>query len=259
MKYRQIAARLDDRRYEPRQARSRNITARQAWTAFAAINGAMSCQTCSGDAHRTGSETSWASSATMTTPATCSTRSRKNERRIARRGARARRRPLRPDSRNAAWQADLSQPTRMAVGNTRQFSLGLSGQKRGLWHDHEVREGGDIIALVQRECGCDFSQAIDWSGRDNLASLSGRPAMRPPAMHRPSARASGLMSRQHRHNSPTVDFPRRADLARKPRSLWHVCRNLSRLARPSPAARGGRRRSSVSIPLALGQAARRRR
>ena len=46
--------------------------------------------------------------------------------------------------------------------HTVSFSLGLSGQKRGLWHDHEAREGGDIIALVQRECGCDFSQAIDW-------------------------------------------------------------------------------------------------
>ena len=71
------------------------------------------------------------------------------------------------------------------------FSLALSGQKRGLWHDHETREGGDIIALVQRECGCDFSQAIDWLAEYfHIQPTGNAPAIRPRERPKPSAPAA---------------------------------------------------------------------
>jgi hypothetical protein len=48
-------------------------------------------------------------------------------------------------------------------GRKGSLSLAIAGERAGLWHDHEAGTGGDLLALVMRERGCGFRDAVAWA------------------------------------------------------------------------------------------------
>ena len=59
----------------------------------------------------------------------------------------------------------LSSRREMRWGRRGSFSLQLDGPKAGLWFDHELGRGGDIIDLIKLERGCNFNDAWLWARR----------------------------------------------------------------------------------------------
>lgn len=57
-----------------------------------------------------------------------------------------------------------TQATRTAWRFGRRGSLALD-LKRGRWFDHEAGQGGDMLALAQRQQGGDFGRGADWARR----------------------------------------------------------------------------------------------
>lgn len=57
----------------------------------------------------------------------------------------------------------LSSRREVRFGRKGSLSVAVSGPKTGLWHDHEVGEGGDLLSLIQREHRGSFSEAISWA------------------------------------------------------------------------------------------------
>lgn len=50
-------------------------------------------------------------------------------------------------------------------GKHGSLSVMVRGAKRGQWFDHEAQEGGDALALIRRERGGNFAQALDFARR----------------------------------------------------------------------------------------------
>ncbi|MFT8246591.1 toprim domain-containing protein [Roseomonas sp. BN140053] len=48
-------------------------------------------------------------------------------------------------------------------GRKGSMAVSVSGAKRGLWHDHESGQGGDMLALIRRERSGDFSATVAWA------------------------------------------------------------------------------------------------
>src|SRR5262249_11420354 len=59
----------------------------------------------------------------------------------------------------------LSTRREMRWGRKGSFSLQLDGPKAGLWFDHELGRGGDIIDLIKLELDCNFVEAWQWAQR----------------------------------------------------------------------------------------------
>jgi putative DNA primase/helicase len=58
----------------------------------------------------------------------------------------------------------LTTKKEMRWGSKGSFVLTVSGRKSGLWYDHELGVGGDLLALIQhRVCGGTFPRAVDWA------------------------------------------------------------------------------------------------
>jgi len=85
-------------------------------------------------------------------------------------------------------------------GRKGSLSLAIAGERAGLWHDHEAGTGGDLLALVMRERGCGFRDAVAWA----------RGFLGKPAHDRPAPR-------------PTVsrDAPDDAEREQQALQLWH--------------------------------------
>lgn len=54
----------------------------------------------------------------------------------------------------------LSSKTQLRWGSKGSLALQMAGPKAGLWFDHEIGRGGDIIELIKQEQGCDFIEAL---------------------------------------------------------------------------------------------------
>lgn len=103
-------------------------------------------------------------------------------------------------------QALLGPPTYRSRSELRwrrrgSLAMVISGSKAGLWHDHESGEGGDIIALIQRERRCGFAQAVAWA-RSVLGTAPPPPPSRsapspPSAEEDTAARALALWHQAH--------------------------------------------------------------
>jgi len=67
-------------------------------------------------------------------------------------------------------------------GRKGSLALAVAGAKAGLWHDYESGTGGDLLALVMRERGCDFRDALQWAAAflGEPQPLPGRDGRRPP-------------------------------------------------------------------------------
>lgn len=63
----------------------------------------------------------------------------------------------------------------LRFGARGSLSVVIAGRRAGLWHDYETKEGGDLLALVMREQGCSFPEAVDIA-----ATFIGFPAMSAP-------------------------------------------------------------------------------
>jgi putative DNA primase/helicase len=59
----------------------------------------------------------------------------------------------------------LSSRREMRWGRNGSFCLVIDGPKTGLWFDHELGRGGDIIDLIKLEHGCNFVEAWLWAQR----------------------------------------------------------------------------------------------
>lgn len=78
-------------------------------------------------------------------------------------------------------EALLGEPTsrthaELRWGRRGSLALRLSGDRRGLWHDHERGEGGDLLALIRRERRCGFPEAVRFA-----RGLIGEPPPQRPA------------------------------------------------------------------------------
>ena len=65
-------------------------------------------------------------------------------------------------------EALLGKPTfrgrsELRWGRKGSLALAVAGPRAGLWCDHEAGEGGDLLALIQRERRCDFPAALAWA------------------------------------------------------------------------------------------------
>jgi putative DNA primase/helicase len=82
--------------------------------------------------------------------------------------------------------AILGEPNR-ALSSKREFRFGrkgslavvIVGPRAGLWHDHEIGQGGDLLDLIRRHRGGDFKEALRDAAALVGASLD-NPAPRPP-------------------------------------------------------------------------------
>ena len=77
----------------------------------------------------------------------------------------------------------LSTRKEMRWGAKGSFSLAIAGSREGLWFDHEIGRGGDIIEFIRLERGCSFVDALDHAAQ-YVSELrnghhSSRPASRP--------------------------------------------------------------------------------
>lgn len=64
----------------------------------------------------------------------------------------------------------LGEPNRSAstrhelrFGRKGALALALTGEKRGMWFDHSSGDGGDLLALIQRENKLNFLPAVRWA------------------------------------------------------------------------------------------------
>jgi putative DNA primase/helicase len=87
----------------------------------------------------------------------------------------------------AVGEALLGPPTHRSRSELRwgrkgSLSLAIAGPRVGAWHDHERGEGGDLLALVMRERGCDFRDALQWAAAflGEPQPLPGRDGHKPP-------------------------------------------------------------------------------
>jgi hypothetical protein len=74
----------------------------------------------------------------------------------------------------------LGEPNR-TLSNGRELRYGTHGSlsvdiEKGTWFDHENKQGGGVLDLVQRERNCDRRDAINWLKKN--AGLEGEPPAR---------------------------------------------------------------------------------
>ena len=77
----------------------------------------------------------------------------------------------------------LSTRKEMRWGAKGSFSLAIAGSRKGLWFDHEIGRGGDIIDFIKIDRGCSFVDALDhaaqYASELRNGHHSSRPASRP--------------------------------------------------------------------------------
>lgn len=59
----------------------------------------------------------------------------------------------------------LSSRRELRWGAKGSLSLVIAGSKEGLWFDHEIGRGGDVIEFIKYELHCSFKEALDFAGR----------------------------------------------------------------------------------------------
>jgi putative DNA primase/helicase len=67
-------------------------------------------------------------------------------------------------------------------GSRGSFSLVITGQREGLWFDHEIGCGGDVLEFIKYELHCSFREALGYASRfvgELRSTPRPRPAPRP--------------------------------------------------------------------------------
>ncbi len=121
-----------------------------------------------------------------------------------------------------AWQARqigiilLGEPSMVSRhelrwGHHGSLSLKISGQKAGLFYDHEAGKGGDLLDLIQEQHGVGLREALDIGCR--MLGGSPTPASSPVSSKRPHgndedvAARVGVALRLWRETTPLVGTP----------------------------------------------------
>ena len=68
----------------------------------------------------------------------------------------------------------------LRYGRKGSVAIVLAGKQAGLWHDHEVGTGGDLLGLIQRERSCDFPAAVAIASEILSGSYAADPPRRDP-------------------------------------------------------------------------------
>lgn len=76
-------------------------------------------------------------------------------------------------------------------GRRGSLSVATAGRRAGLWHDHETGEGGDLLALYQRERRATFPEALEWARGAIGTPAATTPAPRRGGRQRPSVSQGG--------------------------------------------------------------------
>jgi putative DNA primase/helicase len=73
----------------------------------------------------------------------------------------------------------LSSRAEWRWGRKGSLALVIAGPKQGVWFDHQAGQGNDLLALIQRERGCDFGTAVNFAlhfiGRAAVAPAPAEP------------------------------------------------------------------------------------
>jgi putative DNA primase/helicase len=57
----------------------------------------------------------------------------------------------------------MSSKRELRFGRRGSLAIAIAGPKAGMWHDHEVGSGGDMISLIMREQGGTFRDAVEYA------------------------------------------------------------------------------------------------
>jgi hypothetical protein len=74
----------------------------------------------------------------------------------------------------------------LRFGRKGSLSVTIAGPKAGLWHDFEIKTGGDMLALIEREQRCDFIGACEIAGEILARSYAEPPRKDDPPHSEPS-------------------------------------------------------------------------
>jgi putative DNA primase/helicase len=74
----------------------------------------------------------------------------------------------------------LSSRKELRWGNKGSFALVIVGPKKGLWFDHEIGRGGDVIEFIKHALHCTFSEALNYVGRFVSGSVTNQRSPAPP-------------------------------------------------------------------------------
>lgn len=80
----------------------------------------------------------------------------------------------------------MSGKRELRFGNHGSVSVVIAGPKAGVWHDHELGVGGDLLALIMRERGGSFRDAIEFA-EQFIGQTPREPAAAPQVRHRDAA------------------------------------------------------------------------
>lgn len=139
------------------------------------------------------------------------------------------------------------------------FSAVVDGAKAGTWYDHEAGEGGDALALIQRELSCDFPTALRWARRfvgmeERGSAPPRRPkpnAALPPPLADDEARRIADARTTWTTARPLVDSPAARYLIERRGIPAEAVARLAALdaARSHPTAHEGELAESLVVPV----------
>jgi putative DNA primase/helicase len=92
----------------------------------------------------------------------------------------------------------MSSKRELRFGRRGSLAVAISGSKVGVWHDHEVGVGGDLLALILRERGGRLRDAVEFAEQ-----FVGQVPREAPAVASPTQRPA-------RHDDDDADRTRRA-------------------------------------------------
>jgi hypothetical protein len=55
----------------------------------------------------------------------------------------------------------MSSKRELRFGRHESLGVVIAGPKAGMWHDHQIGSGGDMISLIMRERGGAFRDAVE--------------------------------------------------------------------------------------------------
>jgi len=109
----------------------------------------------------------------------------------------------------------LSTKHTLRWGNKGSLKLELRGAKRGLWHSKESDEGGDLLALIRQQHGCNFTDAVAWA-----RGQTGLPAELPDNEADRARRAQQDADRRARQAEADAHGQAEAEEARRSGAAW---------------------------------------
>ena len=139
----------------------------------------------------------------------------------------------------------LSTRKEMRWGAKGSFSLAIAGSREGLWFDHEIGRGGDIIEFIKIERGCSFVDALDHAAQYVSELRNGHHSSRPASRPAPRQTVDDDGDDEKRIDTGAHD------LVRSPAADRDARRAVSALTLHRGANRGARG-SEISSALSLG-------